>query len=219
MSAEPVRRLTGLPALDRALARAAEELAASARLRLGVYVALALLLAYWLLVRSADLAAAGAAHAAAVERLERAEALLATQDWRQRLAAAGAADAALADRFWRAETPAQAQAQLRKALADIAAGAGIDEPRLQSGVGQPASDASGLWRAQVRLAGGYESGGELRLLYALATQEKQIVVDRLDITPGRNARLLLLASAYFVGLAERSDDVSGAAPKAGSGVD
>ncbi len=210
MSAAPVRRITGLAALDRALARAAEEFAGSPRLRLGGYLALALLLAYWLLVRSADLAAAGADHAAAAERLQRAEALLATQDWQQRLAAAAAADAALEGRFWKAQTPAQAQAQLRKALADIAAEAGVREPRLQSGIGQPVPAAPGLWRAQVRLAGGYPSGGELRLLHALAMQEKKIVVDRLDITPGRSNRLLLLASAYFVGLAP---------PAGGAGAD
>lgn len=202
MSAATVRRRTGLAALDRALARAAEEFAGNPRLRLGGCVALALLLAYWLLVRSTDLAAAGADHAAAVERLQRAEALLAAQDWRQRLAAAAAADAALEARFWTAQTPAQAQAQLRKALADIAAEAGVRDPRLQPGIGQPVPAAPGLWRAQVRLAGGYPSGGELRLLHALAVREEKIVVDRLDLTPGRNNRLLLLASAYFVGLAD-----------------
>ena len=202
MSAAAVRRLTGHAALDRALARAAAEFAGNPRLRLGGYVALALLLAYWVLVRSTDLAAAGADHAAAVERLQRAEALLAAQDWRQRLTAAAAADAALEARFRTAQTPAQAQAQLRKALADIAAEAGVRDPRLQPGIGQPVPAAAGLWRAQVRLAGGYPSGGELRLLHALAVREEKIVVDRLDLTPGRNNRLLLLASAYFVGVAD-----------------
>lgn len=204
MSAASAPRPAGLAALRRALARAGEEFAANARLRLGGYVALALLLAYWLLVRGTDLAAAGADHAAAAGRLQRAEALLAAQDWRRRLDAAATADAAFEARFWQAETPAQAQAQLRKALAEIAAGAGVVEPRLQSGVGQPVLAAPGLWRTQVQLTGGYEHGGELRLLHALAVQERKIVVDRLDLTPGRRARLLLLASAYFAGLADPS---------------
>lgn len=214
MSAPSARRRTGLATLDRALARAAEEFAANARLRLGGYVALALLLGYWLLARSTDLASAGADHAAAAGRLQRAEALLAEQDWRQRLAAAATAEAALEARFWQAETPAQAQAQLRKALADIAADAGVREPGLQSGVGGPVPAAPGLWRSQVRLAGGYDSGAELRLLHALALQQQKIVVDRLDLTPGRNARLLLLASAYFVGLADPSANAGAvAAPR------
>ena len=202
MSGAAERRVTGVAVLDRALARLASELATNARLRLGAYLVLVLLVLYWLLVRSGDLALARADHAAAAERLDRAEALLEAADWQPRLAAARAADADLEARFWPAETAAQAQAQLRKALADVAASAGVREPRLQSGVGQPVPNAPGLWRAQVRLTGTYAGGSELRLLYALATFEEKIVVDRLDLTPGRTARLFLLASAYFVGVAE-----------------
>lgn len=206
MSAAAERRLTGIAVLDRALARLASDLAANVRLRLGAYVVLALLLLYWLLVRSGDLAVARADHAAAASRLDRAEALLVAADWQPRLAAARADDAALEARFWPAETAAQAQAQLRKALADIAASAGVNEPRLQAGVGQPVPNAPGVWRAQVRLTGSYQAGNELRLLHALATHEQKIVVDRLDLTPGRTARLFLLASAYFVGFVGVADE-------------
>lgn len=205
MSAAAERRITGVAALDRALARLASELAGNARLRLGAYLVLALLLLYWLLVRSADLASVRADHAGVAGRLDRAEAMLADADWQPRLEAARSADADLETRFWQAETAAQAQAQLRKALADIAAGAGVYEPRLQAGVGQPVPNAPGLWRAQVRLTGNYAGGSELRLLHALAIQEEKIVVDRLDLTPGRTARLFLLASAYFVGVAAPAD--------------
>lgn len=191
-----------MAALDRALARLASELAGNARLRLGAYLVLALLLLYWLLVRSADLATARQDHNAAAGRLDRAEAMLAAADWQPWLEAARTADAALEARFWQAETAAQAQAQLRKALADVAASAGVREPRLQAGVGQPVPNAPGLWRAQVRLTGSYAGGSELRLLHALATHDEKIVVDRLDLTPGRTARLFLLASGYFVGVAD-----------------
>ena len=192
----------GLTALRRSLAGPARELASNARLRLGVYSVLLLLLLYWLLARNPARAQADADYAATAGQLDRAEALVLAADWQPRLAAARAADAALEARFWQAETAAQAQAQLRKTLADIAAGAGVREPRLQSGVGQPVPNVPGLWRAQVRLTGSYEGGSELRLLHALATHDEKIVVDRLDLTPGRSARLLLLASAYFVGVAD-----------------
>ena len=200
MNAASEPRATGMAALRAGLAGLGRELASNARLRLGVYAVLVLLLLYWLLARGPQLAQAAADYAAAAERLDRAEALLAAADWQPRLAAARSTNAALDARFWDAETPAQAQAQLRKALADAAASAGVREPRLQSGVGQPVPDAPGLWRAQVRLSGAYDGGSELRLLHALATHRRKIVVDRLDLTPGRSARLLLLASAYFVGI-------------------
>ena len=200
MNAAGEPRAGGMAALRGGFAALASELAGNARLRLGVYAVLVLLLLYWLLARSPALAQAGADHAAAAERLDRAEALLAAAEWQPRLAAARSANAALDVRFWDAETAAQAQAQLRKALADAAASAGVRAPRLQSGVGQPVPDAPGLWRAQVRLSGSYDGGSELRLLHALATHRKKIVVDRLDLMPGRSARLLLLASAYFVGI-------------------
>ena len=200
MNAASEPRAQGMAALRGSFAAVAGELAGNARLRLGVYAVLVLVLLYWLLARGPELAQAGADHAAAAERLDRAEALLAAAEWQPRLAAARSANAALDTRFWDAETAAQAQAQLRKALADAAASAGVDEPRLQSGVGQPVPGVPGLWRAQVRLAGTYDGGSELRLLHALATHRRKIVVDRLDLTPGRSARLLLLASAYFVGI-------------------
>ena len=203
-------RAQGMAALRGGFAALASELAGNARLRLGVYAVLLLLLLYWLLARSPALTQAGADHAAAAERLDRAEALLAAAEWQPRLAAARSANAALDTRFWDAETAAQAQAQLRKALADAAASAGVREPRLQSGVGQPVPDAPGLWRAQVRLSGIYDGGSELRLLHALATHRRKIVVDRLDLTPGRSARLLLLASAYFVGI--QGEPAAAAAP-------
>ena len=200
MNAASEPRAQGMAALRGSFATLASELAGNARLRLGIYAVLVLLLLYWLLARSPVLTQAGADHAAAAERLDRAEALLAAAEWQPRLAAARSANAALDVRFWDAETAAQAQAQLRKALADAAASAGVRAPRLQSGVGQPVPDAPGLWRAQVRLSGSYDGGSELRLLHELATHRKKIVVDRLDLTPGRSARLLLLASAYFVGI-------------------
>ena len=206
MNAASEPHATGMAALRTGLAGLGRELASNARLRLGVYAVLVLLLLYWLLARGPQLAQAAADYAAAAERLDRAEALLAAADWQPRLAAARSANAALDARFWDAETPAQAQAQLRKALADAAASAGVYEPRLQAGVGQAVPEAPGLWRAQVRLAGSYESGGELRLLHGLATHRKRIVLDRLDLTPGRTSRLLLLASAYFVGVAAEPAD-------------
>ena len=142
-------------ALRRGLAGLAREFAGNARLRLGAYAVLLLLLLYWLLARSPHLAQANADYAATAGQLDRAEALVLAADWQPRLAAARVADAALEARFWQAETAAQAQAQLRKTLADIAAGAGVREPRLQSGVGQLVPDAPGLWRAQVRLTASY----------------------------------------------------------------
>ena len=66
-------------------------------------------------------------------------------------------------------------------------------------------DLPGIWRVQTRLDAGYRRGVEPRVLHALATYPKKLVVDRLDLHQRRrSSRLMLILSAYFVGVeAER----------------
>lgn len=184
--------------LSDTLDRARGELAAKARLRAGVWAILAIVLLYWLLVQSDRLAAAGADHAAAVEDLARAQAVLGRQDWPERLAAAQQTHAALSERFWRADTQGLAQAQLQAAVTGIVDGLGFRNRVIQPGLSQPVPGAPDLLRVQLRLSGSYRAGAERKVLHAIATHPRKLAVDSLNLDR-RQARMVMLVSAYFVG--------------------
>ena len=192
-----------MKALRRALRPAAAELAGNPRLRWGVWLILATLLVYGILVQSDRLAAARADYAGESERLVRAEALLRQRDWPERLAAEREAHRRIRTTFWQAETEGLAQAKLQAALNEVIAGLGLHKPRIRSGASQPLPDLPEVWRVQTRLDAAYPPGVELRLLHALATYPKKLVVERLDLVRLRrrnDSRLMLIVSAYFVGV-------------------
>ena len=192
--------------LRHALRRLAAELGANARLRWGVWLILGILLVYCILVQSERLAAVHLDYAAEAGRLAKAEALLEGRDWPSLLEAEREVHRELESKFWRAETEGLAQAKLQDALAGVVEGLGLRELRIRSGVSQPVPDLPGIWRVQTRMDAGYRPGVELRALHALATHPRKLIVDRLDLSQRqrRNSHLVLMVSAYFVGVeAER----------------
>ena len=188
------------PRLQAVLAPLREEFSNNVRVRLGVWCVLAVVLLYWMLVRADDLAAARADYAAAIARLERAQDVSADEDWPALLEAERRTGAALAENFWQAEKAGVAQAVLLAALTELAGEVELRDPRVQPGVTQPVANAPDVWRVQARLTARHRIGAELRLIHALATHPKKLVVDRLEIGQNR-ARVNILVSAYFVGLA------------------
>ena len=191
-----------MKALRRALGPAAAEFAGSARLRWGVWLILATLLVWCILVQSDRLAEARRDYAAESERLAKAEALLHRRDWPERLESERETHRKIRSEFWPAETEGLAQAKLQAALTAIVEDLRLRKPRLRAGTSEPLPDLPEVWRVQTRLDAAYRPGVELKLLHALATHPKRVVVDRLELVRGRgrDARMLLILSAYFVGV-------------------
>ena len=187
-----------------ALARLREEFATNIRVRLGVWCVLAMVFLYWILVRSDDLEAAHAEYAGEIARLERAREARADEDWPLLLEVEQRAGALLNANFWQAETEGVAQARLLAALTELAGEIELRDARVQPGVTQPVADAPDVWRVQARLTARHRIGAELRLLHALATHPKKLVVDRLNISQTQS-RVNILVSAYFVGLAPEAE--------------
>ena len=189
-------------ALRRVLHPIAAELAGNARLRWGVWLALALSLLYCILVQSDRLAAVQRDYAAESERLAKAEALLGRQDWPERLEAERETRRRLEIAFWEAETEGLAQAKLQTALTGAIEGLDLHRLQLRSEASGPAPGLPGIWRVKTRLDAVYRPGIELRLLHALATHPKKLIVDRLDLVrrPRHDSHLVLILSAYFVGI-------------------
>ena len=189
-------------AIRRALRPAAAELSQNARLRWGVWLILAVLLVYGILVQSDRLAAARDDYAGESGRLARAETLLRQRDWPERLGAEREAHQQIRSTFWQAETEGLAQAKLQAVLTRVIEDLDLRKPLLRPGTSQPLPDLPEVWRVQTRLDASYRPGIELRLLHALATHPKKLVVDRLDLVrrERHDSRLMLILSAYFVGV-------------------
>ena len=189
-------------ALSQALQSAAAELAGNSRLRWGIWLILGIVLLYCILVQSDRLAAVHDEYAAATARLHKAESLLERQDWHELLDAERRAHQSLEASLWEARTEGLAQAKLQAALAGAIERLDLRQPRIRSGVSQPASNLPGIWRVQTRLDATYRPGVELQVLYALAMHPNKLIVDRLDLRrrDRQDSHMTLILSAYFVGV-------------------
>lgn len=183
------------------LALLRQELAAKPRLRLGAWVALAIVLAYVLLLQGERLAAARAAHADEAGRLALMAGALRGDDWVELLEAAQANAKQLDAALWQADSSGHAQAQLQQTLTALAAEQGLRSPRVQPGVSQPVAGVPQVHRVQAQLTTRYDGGAALELLLAIAENEPKLVVDRLTMRAGGRG-FTLLASAYFTGFSE-----------------
>ena len=192
-----------MSAIGTSIDRIRTELAASPRLRAGVWSIVAILLGYWVFVPHAarvDEAATG--YAGEHARLVRARELLARQDWQQRLDAAAATEVQLGERFWHADNEGLAQAQLRTALEDMARQVRL-APRIDVGLSQPVAGVPDLWQVQVQITGTASLEGALRLVDAFARHPQVLVEERLSFNRVRvqrqdQIRIDGLLSAYFI---------------------
>ena len=182
------------------------ELEANPRLRLGMWAIAAILLFYVVvLVQPERKVAAYNDYAATANRLANSRAVLALRDeWPVLLADARATDTALQASFWQADTEGLAKASLQETLEKIVADLDVRNAAIESGSSRPVPEATGLWQVQARLTANYAPGVELQLLHAIAKHPRKLVIDRLDLLRGRQSRIVLILSAYFVDLAPDS---------------
>ena len=188
--------------LRRVVEPVAAELATNTRLRLGIWLVFGIVLGYCILVQSERLAAVHSDYAAEIDALMKAKVLLRRRDWPELLEAERGTHREIESKFWLARTEGLAQAKLQTALSEIVERLALRNPQIRSGVTQPVPGLPGVWRVQTRLNAAYRPGIELNVLHALATHPKKLVVDRLDLSPNErdDSRLMLILSAYFVGL-------------------
>ena len=189
-----------MSALAAAFGQLRTEFAENLRLRYGVWLVAAILLIYFALLQNERAQAVFASYVAEANRLSRTAALLEREDWPQLLAAEREAHDRLAALIWQAESEGLAQAELQSEVRRMVEAARLTGVLIRTGISQPVPDMPDVWRIQMRVTGGYAQGAELRLLHAVATHPKRLVVDRLDITR-TNSRLTLMVSAYFAGFA------------------
>ena len=192
-----------MSAIGTSIDRIRAELAASPRLRAGVWSIVAILLGYWVFVpHAARVDEAATAYAGEHARLVRARELLAREDWQERLDAAAATEVQLGERFWHADNEGLAQAQLRNAVEEMARRVRL-APRIDVGLSQPVAGVPDLWQVQVQITGTAGLEGALRLVDALARHPQVLVEERLSFNRVRiqrrdQIRIDGLLSAYFI---------------------
>ena len=177
-------------------------IAANPRLLWGIWLILGLILGHVVLVQSDRLTAARHDYRAATQRLGKAEAVLGQPDTAALLDLERKTHRKIRSIFWQAATEGLAQAKLQAAL-DRALGRLVrGDLHFRSGSILPVSDLPGVWRARIRLDARFQPGLELRMVRALATFPKKLVVDRLDLRrrDQDESYLVLVVSSYFVGL-------------------
>ena len=179
-----------------------KEIAVNARLRWGIWLILGLLFGHVILLQSDRLAAARHDHHAATERLRKAEAMLGQPDTEALLDSERKTHRKIRSMFWQAETEGLAQAKLQAALDGALGRLGLRNIHFRSGSILPVSNLPGMWRAQIRVDAKFRPGSELRIVHALATNPKKLIVDRLDLRRHSQdgSYLVLIVSSYFVGL-------------------
>ena len=189
-------------ALRRVLRPAAAELAGNPRLRFGVWLIVGILLFWCILVQSDRVAAVHDEYVVEAGQLAKARSLAERQDWQERLRLERETYRRLETALWEARTEGLAQAKLQAALNEVVDGLELENLNIRSGVSQPVPDVPGVWRVQTRLDAAYRSGVELRMLHALATHPKRMIVDRLDLRrrSRRDSWMTLMLSAYFTGV-------------------
>ena len=189
-----------MSALAAALAQFRAEFAGNLRLRFGIWLILAIVLLYAILLQNERLQSAHAAYATEAARQQRTTAMLARDDWPQLLQAEREHYRQFENWMWQAESEGLAQAQLQRELMQMSQKAGLIDVRVRSGTTESVPDVPGVWRVQANIVANHQAGVGLLMLHAIANHPRKLLVDRLEITR-RNDRLTLLVSAYFTGFA------------------
>ena len=179
------------------VARAQRELANNARLRVGVWLLVGLVLVYVVVVQTQRLREVHSAYAQEARQLQAVEAALSRKDWPDLLQTERRIHDELAAHFWKAGSEGLAQAQLQAALDGLAGRLQLQRPRIRSGLSEAVLDLPGICRVQVELNTEFQRGGELRLVHALATADRKLVADRL-VMARRSSRVVATLSAYFL---------------------
>jgi hypothetical protein len=104
-----------------------------------------------------------------------------TELWRQRREETQLLRGKVEARLWEAETDGLAQANFQSWLLDQAKQAGIGVGEIRSSIDSNANNPLKLRRVTAQVGGRFEAGGFVKLLQAIADQERLIVIERLDI--------------------------------------
>ncbi len=203
-----IELLTSLTALVRAQiqARIQGELVLTEREKLGLVAgASVLLLAVWLGL-SAWTGSIGREYRTTQFNLARLKEQVKSGEWAGRRSESHVLRSVLEDRFWTAETPGLAEAGLERWIRERLTRANVEAqliqvrrvPIVQSTDQSAENDPLfGLQRMTAKVLMPFDENALLSLLAEIAESNKVMVVDRLTVRAGRNARVEMDVSTFF----------------------
>ena len=146
-------------------------------------------------------------HARAKVDLARLEAQIASGGWEERKQQSQVLKSLLEERLWSAQTPGLADASFERWLRDrltphkLEPIAQIQVRRVplvrQAQPGEPENALSAIQRMTAKLVLPFEARGLAHFLADVAEGDKAVVVDRLVVRAGRNARIEVDVSAFY----------------------
>ena len=120
-----------------------------------------------------------------------------TELWQRRREEAQLARNQAETRLWEAETDGLAQANFQSWLLDEAKQAGVAVGEMRSSIDANPNNPLKLRRVSAQVSGRFEAAGFVKLLQAMATQERLVVIERLDIHVAPMPRFEMVLGAFL----------------------
>jgi hypothetical protein len=177
------------------------EFQANARLRIGFWLIMAIVLSYPLLWLDDYRQKLAEDHAQAVQQLQRVQNISAQDAWNEKAKQAKALRVQLEDKLWQAGSKGLAQATIQSWLQQQFALVKIEQPRITVEAAQDMQTHEGIWRVSAKCEGQFEAKNFDALLAVFARHPQWVVVERLDIL--NNKRFTLYLNAYFQAQADK----------------
>jgi hypothetical protein len=130
-------------------------------------------------------------------QLARIEQVGQTELWRQRREETQLSRTTAEARLWEAETDGLAQANFQSWLLDEAKQAGIAVGEIRSSIDSNPNNPLKLRRVMAQIGGRFEAAGFVKLLEAIASQERLVVIERLDIHLAPMPRFEMVLGAFL----------------------
>ncbi|MEN9460212.1 MAG: hypothetical protein RIS84_232 [Pseudomonadota bacterium] len=174
-----------------------EELRNNTRLRLGIWLILAIVLGYSLLVMDDYRKQLATEHQTLAERLDKLETLVKQTVWTERATAAHALQVQVESKLWVANSKGLAQANVQAWLDSQLKVLKVAEPRLKVEAAVENSQHRNLWQVSGQIDGIFTPASMEQFLLNIATHPQWILVERLEIRQGQPSRFTMVVTAYF----------------------
>ena len=175
-----------------------QELKKNTRLRIGLWLILAIVAFYSLLLLNDYKLDLQGQYQAKVAHLARLQDVTSQAEWIERAELAKSAKIILEEKLWIAASKGLAQADFQAWLGGQVNAAKIKEPQIQVEEAKDAPQQTNIWLVNAKLDGIFEPEAIDRLFLNFAQHQKWIVVDSFEVRQSnRKPRFTLLMSVYF----------------------
>lgn len=178
------------------------EVRSNPRLRWGLWLIVATLWFYGVLVLRDEVPRQTDAYRAVTKKLARTQVVAAQTEWPARRDEARAAGIEYENRLWHATTSGLAEASFRDWLAQVAQDSGAGRPQINAASQEEGKGpTAGLWKVTARMSLDFAPTSFYPMLTRIATYQKRVGVESLLIRGAPPPKAELMLVAYF----QRSD--------------